>query len=136
MCRPRRIFALTYIMANRTQKPGNYKLLRIDHLGRCVDCAEKGGMVPVYHFHVFDGQSYPDEKGTELPDLENAGLEAIERTRSLLKARNGEVWDGRAWKMIVTDADQHSLFVLNFLVSSAPLTQEYGKRLSFDQTAA
>jgi hypothetical protein len=100
---------------------------------RCTH--KQGAKVPIFHFHVVDGETYPDSEGTELPDLEHARLEAIERSQKLLKSPRDEIWDGRAWKMIVTDASEHSLFVLNFLVSSAPLTQGYGKRLS-DQASA
>jgi hypothetical protein len=75
--------------------------------------------MPRYHFHVRDGQSYRDLQGTELADLGAAREEALRFTGALLADPANNFWDGAAWSMIVTDAQNATLFTLGFTAADA-----------------
>ena len=85
--------------------------------------------MPIYHFNVEDGATYPDLTGTELPDLVAARLDAIRRCGDLLRDNSDSFWGGHHWKLIVTDASGLILFTLNFLAVSSPATDHYGEHV-------
>jgi hypothetical protein len=70
--------------------------------------------MPLYFFHVTDGQIYPDQDGTELPGLEAARREAFGLIGDLL--RNKESWDSHERRVDITDAAGQALLTLTFAV--------------------
>lgn len=81
-----------------------------------------------YFFHVEDGVSVRDHHGTELAGLEQARLEALSKTVRLISVRDKRFWRGHGWKMTVTDDRDHTLFILNFMAVSGPLSDRYDLR--------
>jgi len=70
--------------------------------------------MPRYFFHVYDGESLPDESGSELADIYSAQTEAIHLSGELLKEMGGRFWNGDEWRLEVADATGQVLFVLRF----------------------
>lgn len=70
--------------------------------------------MPRYFFHVIDGASFRDETGTELPDIDAARAQAIRLSGEILQETGARFWNGTAWKLIVTDNDERTLFELRF----------------------
>lgn len=70
--------------------------------------------MPRYHFNVIDGQNLPDVTGTVLRDLDAARAEAVMLSGALLRDAGSDFWQGRLWKMVVTDEAGATLFVLQF----------------------
>ncbi len=68
--------------------------------------------MPLYFFHVTDGQTYPDHEGTELPGLEAARQEAFGVIGDLL--RNKAAWNSHDWRVDVSDAAGQALLTLSF----------------------
>ena len=57
-----------------------------------------------FYFHVDDDRTILDQEGTELPDMEAARREAITASGEMLRDGSGAViWDGKPWRMWVTD---------------------------------
>lgn len=75
--------------------------------------------MPRYYFDIRDGQDFPDEDGTELPDLDAARVEAVRYSAEVLKEMPERFWNCHEWKMTVSDANRHKLFVLRFQASNA-----------------
>jgi hypothetical protein len=71
--------------------------------------------MPLYFFHVTDGQTYPDHEGTELPGLEAARHEAFGVIGDLLK--NKETWNTHEWRVDVIDATGQAVLTLNFTLT-------------------
>lgn len=80
--------------------------------------------MPRYHFHVSDGDDVPDAQGTDLPDLAAVRVEALRYAGALLADAPEIFWSGEEWSMTVTDADQLTLFVLQFTATQAPAVGE------------
>lgn len=78
-----------------------------------------------FHFHLQDDHFYPDEEGMELADLKAARSTAIRMTAELLSDHLGDFWDGRQWKLEVTDDQGSLLFALSFSASDAPVVARY-----------
>ena len=68
--------------------------------------------MPLYFFHVTDGQTYPDHEGTELPGLEAAPHEAMGVIGDPL--RNSAAWNSHDWRVDVSDAAGQALLTLSF----------------------
>jgi hypothetical protein len=79
--------------------------------------------MPRYHFNVEDGASYRDKEGLTLPDLAMARKVAVEMISDFLDGHPDAFWDGREWKLEVTDEQGLILFVLTFAASNAPVLQ-------------
>ena len=79
--------------------------------------------MPKYFFHIHDGQSFPDEEGTDLANLAAARLEAIQLTGQMLKDDSGAFWNGEDWRVQVTDEAGMTLFTLHFMAVQAAATQ-------------
>ncbi|HSV03413.1 MAG TPA: hypothetical protein VLI41_09425 [Phenylobacterium sp.] len=59
--------------------------------------------MPKYYFHTEDGRRYPDEDGTDLPDLEAARLKATRILAELLKEQPRELLETGRLRVEVTD---------------------------------
>jgi len=68
--------------------------------------------MPLYFFHVTDGQTYLDHVGTELPGLDAARQEAFGTISDLLMGK--DTWDSTEWQVTVTDANGQTLLKLRF----------------------
>ena len=75
--------------------------------------------MPKYFFHIHDGQTFPDEEGTELADLAAARLEAVQLTGQMLKDDSQAFWNGEDWRVQVTDEAGMTLFTLHFMAVEA-----------------
>ena len=82
-----------------------------------------------YHFNVEDGQKYPDDEGSEFPDLESVRNEAVRRSGVLLRDHSESFWSGQGWRLVVTDSVGMIMFTLHFLAVSSPATVTYGARV-------
>jgi hypothetical protein len=73
--------------------------------------------VPRYFFHIQDGASLPDETGTELADIEDAKVAAVQLAAGILKdIPMGAIWNGTPWRLEVSDSpkpDGRTLLVLH-----------------------
>jgi hypothetical protein len=70
--------------------------------------------MPLYFFHVFDGEDLPDLEGTELPDDDAAKSEAIVAAGGMLKDLGGDFWSGEDWTMRVDRAAGGTVCELRF----------------------
>jgi hypothetical protein len=59
--------------------------------------------MPRYFFNTVDGRRYPDEDGTDLPDLESAHRKATLVLAELLREQPMEVWESGHLGIEVTD---------------------------------
>jgi hypothetical protein len=86
--------------------------------------------MPVYHFNMHDGQSYPDALGSECQDIEAARIEAVRRIGDLLREHAARFWTGDEWTMQVADEAGLTLFCLTFVAQDAPAIPPHqaGKR--------
>ncbi len=71
--------------------------------------------MPLYFFDLkLDGRLYPDETGTELPDIYAVQHEAVRASGEMLRDMGGKFWDGSGWAMEVRDGKRRLLFTLHF----------------------
>jgi hypothetical protein len=70
--------------------------------------------MPRYFFHVIDGRDIIDNEGSELADLKEARVEAIQLAGAILRDEGDKFWKGEEWHMNVTDASGLSLLKLHF----------------------
>ena len=72
--------------------------------------------MPRYYFHVRDGRDYPDDEGTELPDLACRPDEALQTSGEMLRGNKGaaEFWSGDDWTMDVSDEARQPVLTLRF----------------------
>ena len=79
--------------------------------------------MPRYFFNVEDHQTIIDHEGTELPDLGSARDEAVVMSGEILRGDGApSVWDGKPWRMWVTDqpgGTGKTLFTLQFSATDA-----------------
>ena len=73
--------------------------------------------MPLYYFHIQDGEYLPDREGTELPDIATAQVEAVRLAGQLLSEGAEKFWFGDAWMLRVTDDTDLTLFELTFSAS-------------------
>lgn len=62
--------------------------------------------MPLYYFHLEDGQILHDVTGLDFPDLAAAQNEALRTSGELLKdgpQAPAVLWNGRPWRLWVTD---------------------------------
>lgn len=74
-----------------------------------------------YHFNVYDGETFIDTIGTELPDEWTARQEAIRTAGRILDDERHRLALGQDWTMEVTDARGLILFRLDFHVTGSPV---------------
>jgi hypothetical protein len=72
--------------------------------------------MPHYFFHTFNGHSFPDMAGTELPGLEEARRQAVRTAGQIIRDSGSESWHGPDWHMEVTDGAGHAMLWLRFSV--------------------
>ncbi|PBB83582.1 hypothetical protein [Mesorhizobium sp. WSM3876] len=71
--------------------------------------------MPIYHFHVDNGEFNPDADGVELPDVNAARVEAVRAAGEMINDNKEAFWQHAApWIMHVTDGENHLLFTLQF----------------------
>jgi hypothetical protein len=75
----------------------------MDDRGPSLTQTERAHM-PRYFFNVEDDRTIIDQEGTDLPNLRAAREEAVSTSAELLRERaGGSLWNGKPWRMWVTD---------------------------------
>ena len=59
--------------------------------------------MPLYYFHISNGETILDDHGTDLPDLAAARMEALRASRELAFTGHPHFWVGERWRIWVTD---------------------------------
>lgn len=80
--------------------------------------------MPRFHFNVYDGKSYPDEEGTELPDWVAARIEAISVAGHILKDEAKSIALGDDWRIEVTDDTGLIIFQLTIQATTSPVLEQ------------
>jgi hypothetical protein len=75
-----------------------------------------------YYFTAEDGQCFPDDEGTDLPNLEAAKREAVGFMVDSLRGRPEMLWDGLTWRVTVTDERHMVLFIIDVSALLSPAT--------------
>ena len=72
--------------------------------------------MPRYFFHIRDGRDYPDDEGTELPNLAAVRAEALKASGEMLRDNKGgaDFWSGHDWTMTVMDDKGGMVLTLRF----------------------
>ena len=73
-----------------------------------------------YFFETENGECFPDDTGTELPDLRAACVEASRILGDFLKERPKDFWDTDHLQLSVSDDSRMKLFTLRLSVTLAP----------------
>jgi hypothetical protein len=74
--------------------------------------------MPRYFFNIHDGKNVVDREGTELADLAEARLSAVELAgRSIAEIGDAFWTQDHDWRLEVLDASGKLLFTLNFSAS-------------------
>lgn len=68
--------------------------------------------MPRYFFNAIDGRSIIDSEGSELANLKEARVEAIQLAGAILRDEGDKFWNGQEWHMDVTDASGQSVLKL------------------------
>ena len=81
-----------------------------------LDCRnQREHNMPIYHFHVDNGEFTPDSHGIELPNLTAARREAVRAAGEIINESNRSFWEHMTpWIMNVTDSEDRLLFTLQF----------------------
>lgn len=80
--------------------------------------------MPRYHFHTKDGGEHRDEEGTELPNHAAARVAAIRYTGDVMSDQPDVLWDGRDFRVQVTDdAGEHLFTIVTLAVDSPTLAK-------------
>ena len=77
--------------------------------------------MPRYFFHTADGVRERDTVGTELKDARAARVEAIRYAGAIINDTPDVLWDGRDFRVEVTDERQALLFTIITLAVDAPI---------------
>jgi hypothetical protein len=62
--------------------------------------------MPRFYFHIMDGQTYLDDTGSELANIEAARKEAVQISREVILQADGlchSIWNGETCKVWATD---------------------------------
>jgi hypothetical protein len=78
--------------------------------------------MPLYFFHTQASGSFPDSEGTELPNIDGAGLKAAKMLGDLLRKQPQALWPDGEIQLTVTDHTGLTLFNLDVSVTHAPAT--------------
>jgi hypothetical protein len=76
--------------------------------------------VPRYFFHISDSVIYPDEEGSDLPDIAAARIEAVSVAGTMLRDHAGNFWETGEWRVVVTDEARVVLFSICCQALAAP----------------
>jgi len=80
----------------------------------------KGATVPNYHFQVRTDTHVMLSEVVDLPNAEQARIEASRRVGALLTEHAGKIWADQHWQMDVTDNVGLILFVLHLSAMRSP----------------
>jgi hypothetical protein len=73
-----------------------------------------------YYFHIRDGETFLDDAGLHLPNIDAAKAEALRASSEMLRVVHAEFWQGTPWRLWVTDGPSgtgKTLFTLEFSAS-------------------
>jgi hypothetical protein len=73
--------------------------------------------MPRYFFHCEGAENFRDEDGTELPDLRDAQLQAIQQSGQILQDHAEGFAATPWWRVFITDAEGQTLFELKITAS-------------------
>lgn len=76
--------------------------------------------MPRYFFDRRDGGFDPDDDGTELPDLDAARIEAVNFAAGTIRDRPDYVWDGKEFRVEVSNEEKTLLYTVIVLGIDAP----------------
>jgi hypothetical protein len=76
--------------------------------------------MPRYFFSTADGERDKDDEGSELPDLSAARVAAIKYAGAIMEHEPAVLWDGRDFRVEVTDEHDMLLFTIITLAVNAP----------------
>src|SRR5687767_5766348 len=85
--------------------------------------------MPRYFLHVIGGREIIDSEGSELADLKEARIEAIQLAGAILRDEDEKFWNGREWHMNVTDASGLSVLKLCFAAQDQGATPEEDNKI-------
>jgi hypothetical protein len=74
--------------------------------------------MPIYYFDIKDRTDFPDEQGSDWPDLAAARIEAVRYSAEVLKEMPERFWHAEQWTMTVSDHNRVRLFTLSFRAES------------------
>lgn len=77
--------------------------------------------MPRYYFHAEDGRYFPDEIGSEFPNLDTAKIEAVKILGELLKEDAQDFWKTESMRLTVTNETGLTLFILDTSAIISPL---------------
>ena len=80
--------------------------------------------MPRYFFHLTDGSRERDREGTELVSNAVARVEAIKLTGAVMSEDPDRLWDGREFRVEVTDERARLLFTVITSAQDAPAARE------------
>ncbi len=72
-----------------------------------------------YFFHFTNGATVRDEEGTDFPDLKAAQMEAVKLGGQMLIDGAANFWSEDDWRLRVADKDDLTLFMLDFVGTTA-----------------
>lgn len=72
-----------------------------------------------YFFHTEDGQIFPDETGTELPDMAAVRRTALLTMAEMSQTLSDEFWREKALRITVTDDRGLTLMSLDLMATMA-----------------
>jgi hypothetical protein len=72
--------------------------------------------MPLYFFHCEGAQNFIDDRGTELPDLRAARIEAVQNAGEILKDHADRFAEALSWRVYVTDDVGATVFALKLSV--------------------
>jgi len=75
--------------------------------------------MPRDFFHIYDGK--PDlDLEDEFADIYLAQSEAIRMSGEVMRDLGAKFWDGREWRLEVTDAEDRKLYIIHFSAEEVP----------------
>jgi hypothetical protein len=72
--------------------------------------------MPRYFFHIQDSEEFIDTVGTELADAELVRRTATRTAAEILREEDS-LWNGKLWRMRVTDEAGNTVLTLEFIAS-------------------
>ena len=80
--------------------------------------------MPSYFFHTADGERVLDREGVDLADNATARKEAIKFAGAIMHDQPDVLWDGRDYRVEVTNQADDLLFTIVMLSIDAPASGE------------
>lgn len=79
--------------------------------------------MPHYFFHTADGEEQRDREGIECKDMAAARREGIRYAGAILNDEPDVLWDGRDFRVEVTDEEEQLLFTVVMLTVDTPMAK-------------